>query len=579
VGILIVLAASWLPAVDNLAYMDLTALQSADVINFSSNAFYAWRAEPFVSLYQDWWRACQLFKLPLTGSFLSPTLTVLFAAGVYHLGQRLDPRSTLLESALVSLLLGCLLLYLFGANAALWGVIAVLPHVVALGLGSNTNSPGDKVYLLASAAMLLLIANQLSMLVVLIALLAWLCMRITSSRSLTLSSVVLMMTAVCALYFSGVPAVPAYPALSHVVPDDGLPGMIRPLIGPDAPIPLIDREFSKNILALPALLIFIASVLLRILNNARSSAGLISCAICLSGLVWLDAFPTEGLAQIAPLAALQRIVPHYFFFELGSIVLAASITLLGVAASSRTSKFPAFPSMLIVAFIVTSQARGNVNLPVLNHPQAAAVFQAGLHDAGKDADRRMHIIQSPSYAVVRSQGLWLLDDIQQLQSLGQISKRRKNLELKFSDNDSDAAFRKVFDHNLNTRWSSSTGMQSGNEWIAIRLLSPQSVRGLDLATGEYGSDFPRGLRVYGFETCEDLPTPATRQDYKSKILINVPHWPGRIDFSPAGFPYYDGQSNVRIWFKENVYVSCLLVQQIGRSETFEWSVAEIQVLK
>jgi hypothetical protein len=88
-----------------------------------------------------------------------------------------------------------------------------------------------------------------------------------------IASVLVFAPAVLTVALCPAPPLPDYPTLAHVVPDDGLPGIVRPLIGPDLPIAVVDREAVRALYRRPAALAVVLGILVVFLTETRRRSG------------------------------------------------------------------------------------------------------------------------------------------------------------------------------------------------------------------------------------------------------------------------------------------------------------------
>ena len=124
---------------------------------------------------------------------------------------------------------------------------------------------------------------------------------------------------------------------------------------------------------------------------------------------------------------------------------------------------------------------------------------------------------------------------------------------------------------MTTRWASKLEGQTGEEKLLIRFRKAKTIKGLALDMGQHYTDYPRGLRISYSESCDKLELT------NKKILIEKATWPGSVEMTADGFPYYGHQSQVKLLFPKT-QIQCLAIEQIGAIEHWEFSIAEIQVL-
>jgi hypothetical protein len=122
----------------------------------------------------------------------------------------------------------------------------------------------------------------------------------------------------------------------------------------------------------------------------------------------------------------------------------------------------------------------------------------------------------------------------------------------------------MIDRRSKTHWSTYKGAQTGGESLLIRFPAPASLRAVELSTGAFPTDFPRGLAI-STGTCSLEETPQ----------ISFSDWQGALAFTPSGFPYFSGQNDVKILLPPGPPLGCLLIKQTG-SAPFDWSVTELK---
>lgn len=115
----------------------------------------------------------------------------------------------------------------------------------------------------------------------------------------------------------------------------------------------------------------------------------------------------------------------------------------------------------------------------------------------------------------------------------------------------------AIDGRLDTRWGSGTAQRPGMKF-EVQLKNPLPIRGISLALGRWGTDFPRGLAVEVHELGG-----ATRS------LLN----PGDWEAVRYLFAY---ESTIRFYFAP-IATSAILFTQVGSDPIFDWSIAELEV--
>ena len=388
----------------------------------------------------------------------------------------------------------------------------------------------------------------------------------TGARAL-LAAVILLFPAVLAAS-TGVPApVPDYPKMSHVVRDDGMIGLIQPLLGRDMPIQLIDRDNVKAFYGPVALALLIVSLLalLRSARLARTSRPPTSsvdpgalCSLVVALLALGDTLPREPLAQIMPIAVLGRVIPGLLYFPLVALMLACGACCLALLShpNGRRSIFPAL-AVVPLAFLVARPTSPGITPAGPQGLQQSAVDSVG-------APQLLEKVLSPSYFAIAREGAHLLTGRARYQAAAKISGQSIGCVANGSSS-KDAA--SAVDGNYETRWTSSSLGQHGSEWIQISCPQNASAIGIELSAGRWSTDFPRGLRISTGPTCNGPLAVRYQND----------SWQGVVHFTPAGYPHYRDQGHVKVFFPEAQPVGCIRAEQIGFDTLFDWSVAEISV--
>ena len=363
---------------------------------------------------------------------------------------------------------------------------------------------------------------------------------------------------------------PDYPLHAHLVPDDGVPGILRPLVGPSLPLPVIDREAlvsAYRVWAVIGLLCSMAG-----LAGQRSTRPgirriwLFSFVMFLSAV--LDLMLSESFAQIAPLSALSRLVPYLFYVPLAPMVLALGVTTLWLGSCRDTR-----PQYLLLCMLL-------LGLPCWNDsPALRAQAMQRLRDsliATGDHLNWQSIFNSPSLALLRRLDPLVLRT--QLYAKDSKFTRLNAAEVRLTASDSLPQLGWLMDgRGKRHRWSPEKGRQSGNEWLHIRFETPRRLAGLELMTGEYPADFPRGVQVSYAEECTDsfrLEDAGPRY----QLLLEYRSWQGEVLFTPSGLPFFGAQAQVPLFFPKAVRAQCVLIQQTAQEQNFDWSVTEIRVL-
>ena len=347
---------------------------------------------------------------------------------------------------------------------------------------------------------------------------------------------------------------PDYHQLAHVVPDDGLPGIIRPLIGLDYPIQVIDRTVIKSSLSLTSVAITGLS-LFALVFSGISSALTLACTLGILGV--LDTVLPEAYAQIAPIGALSRLIPWGTTVAYTPYLVAFGAWLLSVTVITTSKRLVAIPVVLTLLIVAhASQTRG--------YPYEIRRYgYASITEVSPSAAVVKHIAQAITADSSEMLKRPLLQDFTpSAQSLGNFST-----SLKTSLNPLKGALAAVTDGDPKTRWTTGQSAQHGDEIVEIIFNTPILVGGIELDTGEFTTDFPRGLEVTGTSATKDGTTCAA----------SFPSWQGSVTRTPKGSLYFTGQHEVQVIFPAPCLLKSISIKQTGKA-TFDWSIAEIRIL-
>jgi hypothetical protein len=347
---------------------------------------------------------------------------------------------------------------------------------------------------------------------------------------------------------------PDYPQLAHVVPDDGLPGIVRPLIGIDYPIQVLDRAMIKSSFSLLSVAVVVLS-LLALAVSGMSSALTLACILGLLGA--LDTVLPEPSAQISPIGALSRLIPWGntvaytpYLVAFGAWLLAVTV----VTTSKRLVAIPVVVTLLIVA--QASQTRG--------YPYDLRRYS---YDSVTEISPSAAVVKHVAQAISADSSEMLKRPLLQgftpsAQSLGKFSA-----SLKTSVNPLQGALAAVTDGDPATRWTTGQSAQHGEEIVEITFDTPTMVGGIELDTGNFTTDFPRGLEVTSTNATQDSTT----------CSASFPSWQGSVTRTPKGSLYFTGQHEVQVIFPAPCLLKSISIKQTGTA-IFDWSIAEIKIL-
>lgn len=512
-----------LPPVDSGSFLGADIFR--ELINFTSNAFVVrWGGGSILRLLDEpllWLLLASSGLLRLT----RPYLAILLPAVIF-LGLGLD-HATLPALAAMPWLIVAL-----SSGSAALVVVASLVNV-ACGLG------------LASASFIAAIG------------LTW----GRTGRRLP-ASLLLIGTAVHILGVILVPYPPDidFPPIAHVVPDDGVPGMVRPLLGMGTQIPYLDSQLIRATYFAPTLALLCLSLLMLGWLKAKNRMVLValSCALLLAS----EVLAPPAISDILPLATLRRIIPHLYFYTLaplawGSAVLALLLALSQEKTAKKTTSFSTIAVSLALLFVPNWG-----HIPTLHALNSEIPFTTATNQAA---------LINPGYSVYKLKGGEYVTAVS-------VEPTHKKLQvpLTFTAGGGLSSLPHINDNNLSTRWSYEGGKQTPGAWFEVSWSSPTPVHGITLSPGQFVTDYPRGLMV---APCENSP------DHPAQPIYTSPRWLGPLHRTATGVPYCGDQRDVTVIFTQALpgspdgnHTSCLRIVQTGSDRHFDWSVAEVRLL-
>jgi hypothetical protein len=370
-------------------------------------------------------------------------------------------------------------------------------------------------------------------------------------------------------------AIPWYPQGSQVVPDDEIPGMLRPFVGPLPPIPFIHRLAVKDFFVPTFQLLIVAVALSALAYHRRGRER--SAVMLLGGmplvLLFVDLRMPEQLSIISPLLVIPRLLPHLFFFPLENLALGIGALGLIFSLLLRTS----YISPGIVGALCLVQPLV-FPLPSQMSPEQQSASRSGWSSSER-YERHLELLSSPSQFLLSAMKWdalgknrnWLLERENLIRTAK--FKTLSPEEVAISASHESDMIPQLFSKRDDARWTPGQGSQQGDEWLLLRFPTEQELDGIELFLGPYVTDFPRGLRISQAPGCEVPPSHSSFSE-----VLNIPTWLGGIEFTPQGRPYFKGRYSMKVYFPKTITANCLLLEQTGSSAGTDWSVSEIRVL-
>ncbi|MEZ4754012.1 MAG: hypothetical protein R3A13_06820 [Bdellovibrionota bacterium] len=526
-----------------------------------SNAYFYWRIDPLT---------CGIAKtsLPVINlNSLEKIYYLIFFAGLSLFNTSLR-HSSKLSSLFISITSTIIIYLFFAGNITVISLLAWSPWYLWSIYSEKINNSNLRLsFTIIFSLLLFFAAQQLIILVLFLPLI----IDKQGNFKLHFTKQQRIIAVLTTLFSLGIklPKIPNYPPLARLIEDDGIAGMIRPLLGPDSPLEIISR--SVVISSYGSAILFISVCSLFVLFQLKTPLRYLI-------LLWATALIIEvsgsaELAALSPIQALTRIIPGLFAFP---TAIYLSVLLLIYLANFSQLKLKSKLILLILILLGTQFKSGSNQRLQLWQQQTTC--GTPLECITKAAAANSRII-SPSLNLYIENGPSLANSPEIFTAENQFKLTKDNAFISASHHNQERFLRRILDNSPATRWSTRLGQQTGKEWIFIRTNQALQATGIELAIGKFKADFPRGLKIYGTNVCpEDISQPLEWMSKNAELYNRQEPWQGAIDFTENGFPYYSAQSNVRSYFGDEKTVQCLLIQQTGLSSNFEWSVTEISLL-
>jgi hypothetical protein len=536
------------------------------VIHLSSNAFFNWSFDPLISSLSG--------SSAYLGSFMSMLCIFSFGIALLTVGLRKD-FSGLLFASSSAFVAGSVLFLLFGFDVVVFGSLLWVPWLLYT-LHCAYQEKGDlklpaMLVLLVLSLLLAFSAHQIA--VILIAAAHFLTYRnddSTPNKTIILFILTVLPAFVACLDVT-LPQFPVYPTDAHLVPASGTVLSQAAMIGPDYPLPTLNRNYFRGSFFTLAGVLTIACASFMLLNARLKSASSYQIAMrcyylslfCFIGLIFDSALVSPDTNQIAPIQSLARLVPGLNLIPLSTLLMALSILLLFVA--SILLKRRAEILILVVICLLIPQLNKN------QWGESPAKFPLfadnSLTQLALDKNLANNLVISPSYFANST-----YYSASHFNDLNFSEIPIKDLDATVQASNHPELIAQLKDGDPSTRWSPSIGKQLGTEWLAIKFSAPVTFNGVILNTGNFFSDFPRGLSISSAEHCED------DSSSQLKNIVTLSNWEGAFNRTAEGLAYFGPQNRVNVIFPNSETISCLKINQTGITTNYDWSVAELGLL-
>jgi hypothetical protein len=511
-----------------------------------------------------------VFNFSNNSIYWTPISGSLFLFGCYLLAHylpiaRICQQSDRRWTKLITLLLTSLLILLvFGKDTAVWSFLAAMNLAVLSGEVYERKFAHDKFLLALPVSILCFMISGIFSTPA--NMLAGLLLYLSGSRRG--ASMVAVSFCFCLVMgvVSPTPELPAYPPGAEVVPSYNTVDGLTPFIGDQLPIRSVNLlQVRERIVSL----LPVMAIVLLVLGLALSKLPFLP-SLLLFSVLFDSALLTPFYAQMMPISSLSRILPGGQFYPISFLALSGFLSIIGTEMQSAGQR-SLLRSQLCAAFLFASCLLCGGSSRRLFLPES----DLRLRDEVLLSDPNVKkvpagLVESPSYFVAQFVGL---------KELEKRNNRRNPVFVPVGDAlqsvlsySGPVDFSVLSDGKSATGWHTDQPFQFGNEWLEISLKEPISA--IRLYTGDYFSDFPRGVKISFLERC-----PAAHTGWKNApTALILPQNYGDIAVTNDGYPYFEQQYALSAFLPDALVANCILVQQTGRDDHYAWTVADITIV-
>jgi hypothetical protein len=367
---------------------------------------------------------------------------------------------------------------------------------------------------------------------------------------------------------------PDYPPGAQLAPASPFLFYERPLVGPYLePNPLVYQSY------------------VRLVENYAHRLLLLSCLVCLSAfgvavfgqknrirpvmvalLIMLITYVAVGGESIfrgdnsayAPFPVMARLIPGLAVAGLPWLLVPFGLLLALIFLIREASVVQNLISMALVSgcFLTVPAPTTVVNW------QKGYLLGKGKAEAAGDVQGLLH---SPSGYVVKTYGSWIAEPgaarKREAANLCELESGKDFEGYQVQANPLNEEARLAVDGDYHTRWRTGRPQREG-DFFAMAFDRPVEVIRAVLSLRGNPTDFPRGIKVVVGSGSDDL-----------REVINQPLWIGPVAWTDKGYPYFDQQSQVILDFPQQVKAGYIKFVQTGRSDSFDWSIAEVKLYR
>ena len=363
---------------------------------------------------------------------------------------------------------------------------------------------------------------------------------------------------------------PNYPAGALVAPISQLMFRESPLFGFSlTPNPLVYSEYLHSIWIVGfRLSVFLLTLLAVIQQTERRRECMAGYMVIVVTMLMIIAEGREytALASLLPFQVLRFTIPGLAISNLPWMLapfalVVGLVLILGQLGHLAKQRLGAALVLLFALQYATSDCRFNFAWSGVNH------FARAL-SATDNLNERLRV--SPSGYAIKIFGDSAIDK-SFINERGGAPLVELKLGADFNGTVTASAGKELaelaLDGKLTTNWNTQRNQRPGDT-VEVQFEKPVTVARVKLGLDNVPTDFPRGITVL-----------LSTDGVNFRELYNFRDWPGRLQWTDSGYPYFGSQSDVVFELPKSETVKAMRFIQTSSNDIFDWSISEIQLFR
>ncbi|MCC6932259.1 MAG: discoidin domain-containing protein [Deltaproteobacteria bacterium] len=280
--------------------------------------------------------------------------------------------------------------------------------------------------------------------------------------------------------------------------------------------------------------------------------------IALVIIVCLESVVNAQFVNSTPYYAMRRIIPGLALQEMPSTLLLLGSSALFPALLLRWQCVLNF-TLLMPALLVMVMS--------FSLPQFTSLKNANYYFSDQFFSGRYPLAATSNYVVSRLGGWLLKSGINKERAVENLNKLKAGIDYKVivTSSVNQEQTINLLDGDMKTIWRTGRRQQAGDN-IILEFNSPLNIVKTVLENKGAEQDFPRGLKVS-----------ASNDGVSYETILEQADWQGGLKWTDSGLPYFTNQANVSVDLPTQEKVKNLRFEQIGSSDRFDWTVADISL--